>query len=151
MSELDKVSEFLTKRQKIDRDPNLSQDGRRAAHEALNLEIGAHKPVAINNLRTSIELAKSHFKNAEQAINKAISDEAANWDYGRLNYAARAVSAQFENMTSPEEAAMLYDQLQGSHDHYSTRAAAEIGQGIVLQRFGRERTLELTTIYPASF
>jgi hypothetical protein len=144
MSELDKVNEFLNKRRAIEQDQRLSQDGRIEANKVLDAEIGAYKPAAINNLRASIELAKSKFKNAEHAIAKAIDDQANSWDFQRLNYNAQAVGLQFENTPSAEDAAMLYDELQGSHDRYKIRAAAEVGAGVIMRRFGQERGGDLT-------
>lgn len=132
-----KLKEFDELRYGIKSNQDLSDKGKQAEMQKVNMAFIEYEPKAYVILRDDMANLRKAFKANEAARAAAVEEEAARWDFNRLNYASQAVQQAVTRMARsnnpmmgdvPERMARReWDRARHAGEKHVMRAWAEFG------------------------
>lgn len=133
-----KLAEFEGRRQAIERNADLSPEGRRKGIQAIDAEAQAYRGEALRGLQTAWGAWKVRARRNIEAIREASERGKKQFDYNRLQYAARTVGNTIAQAGNFADIAAAYNGAKERGDLHEVRAWIETSGAAILRRFGRD-------------
>ena len=130
------VREYANRERAIRMSGELSPTGKNAKLEQLARERQAKRASVVRAAITAYDGLLSRFEANDRRRKAAQNDEAARWDYERLNYEARAAEAKVKGASSIQELTAFYNEALNSGDKHALRAFCEIAASAIRTRGG---------------
>lgn len=123
---MNKLQEFEARKDQIEKNIDLSAEGKKKALATLQREAESYRAAAVRDLGIQWGALKSKMKSNVENVKLAEEEAAKQWDYERLNYTAQAVKSQVNNAASFEDVQKLYDKAMQSGDTHARRVWGEV-------------------------
>ena len=130
------MQHFAARKAAINSNKELSQIGKKTQLAKIDGEIQQFTTAAYNELKSSWAVVKIKMQRTAAQLAAADEAAAAQWDYNRLNYEARAIETAVMKADTISEVKKQYDAVMKSGDNHKRRAWAENLRGEISKRWG---------------